>query len=127
MARQTFFPFPKNKPKGYSPATKVGNMVFVSGQVSVDEEGKLVGEGDVRAQTERVFEAIGAALKSAGASWDDVTKILGFLVNAEDFATYSAVRLERFPENGPASSTVIVKALARPELLVEIEAVAVLQ
>ena len=125
MARQTFVPFPKNKPKGYSPATRVGNMVFVSGQVAVDEEGNSVGAGDVRAQTEQVFSNMEAALKSAGAGWDDVTKLTGFLVNAEDFPTYSAVRLERFPDNGPASSTVIVKALGRPELLVEVEAIAV--
>ena len=102
-------------------------MVFVSGQVSVDENGKMVGEGDVRAQTEQVFERIDAALKSAGATWDDVTKLTGFLVNVEDFATYQAVRLERFPENGPASSTVIVKALAAPGLLVEVEAIAIIQ
>ena len=125
MSRQTFVPFPKNKPKGYSAATRVGNMVFVSGQVAVDEEGNSVGAGDVRAQTEQVFSNMEAALKSAGAGWDDVTKLTGFLVNAEDFPTYAAVRLERFPDNGPASSTVIVKALGRPELLVEVEAIAV--
>jgi 2-aminomuconate deaminase len=66
-----------------------------------------------------------AALKSAGATMDDVVKITAFLVNADDYSAYAAVRLGRFPENGPASSTVIVKALVRPELLVEIEAVAV--
>ena len=127
MARSTFFPNPENKPPGHSPATRIGNIVFVSGQVSMDSDGNTVGEGDAGAQAKQCFDNVGAALEAAGAMWDDVTKLTTFLVNADDFATFAAERLRRFPENGPASSTVIVKALASPAFLVEIEAIAVVQ
>ena len=126
MPRETFFPNPSNKPQGFSPATRVGNLVFVSGQVSTDADGGLVGGGDCAAQAEQCFDNVEAALRAAGATLDDVTKITTFLVEADDYPAYAQARLRRFPENGPASSTVIVKALAFPEYLVEIEAVAVL-
>jgi 2-iminobutanoate/2-iminopropanoate deaminase len=125
MARKAFFPNPQNKPQGFSPATRVGNMVFVSGQVAVDASGSVVGKGDARAQSEQCFKNIEAALSAAGAKLDDVTKITCFLVNGGDYTAYSSVRNSYFPENGPASSTVIISALVRPELLVEIEAIAV--
>ena len=125
MPREVFFPNPQNKPVGYSPATRVGNSVFVAGQVSVDADGNVVGKGDCGAQTQHCFDNVEAALRSAGASWDDVTKITTFLVDAGDYSAYAATRLRLFPQDGPASSTVIVKALVRPAFLVEIEALAV--
>ena len=126
MPRQTFFPNPDNKPQGFSPATRAGGLVFVSGQVAVDAGGQLVGPGDCGAQADQCFNSLEAALRAAGATLDDVTKITAFLVNADDYQAYATARLRRFPENGPASSTVIVKALVNPEYLVEIEAIAVL-
>ena len=125
MSRESFFPNPGNKPQGYSPATRVGKLVFVSGQVSVSGDGKLVGRGDCRAQSEQCFRNIDATLRSAGAAMDEVTKITAFLVNPEDYPAYASVRHQLFPENGPASSTVFIKGLVNPEFLVEIEAVAV--
>lgn len=126
MAREVFFPYPNNKPNGFSPAARVGGSVFVSGQVSTDSKGELVGAGDAGAQTEQCFKNVEAALTAAGAGWDDVAKITCFLVNAADYPAYAAARQRLFPQNGPASSTVIVSALVRPEYLVEIEAYAVL-
>ena len=127
MAREVFFPYPNNKPVGFSPVARVGKQIFVAGQVANDANGVLVGVGDARAQTEQCFKNVEAALQAAGAGWDDVTKITCFLVNADDYAAYAEVRNGIFPENGPASSTVIVTALVRPEMLVEVEAYAVLQ
>jgi enamine deaminase RidA (YjgF/YER057c/UK114 family) len=127
LAREVFFPYPNNKPVGFSPAARVGNQIFVAGQVANDANGVLVGVGDARAQTVQCFKNVEAALQAAGAGWDDVTKITCFLVNADDYAAYAQVRNGIFPENGPASSTVIVTALVRPEMLVEVEAYAVLQ
>ncbi len=127
MARQVFFPNPDNKPVGFSPAARVGNQVFVAGQVATDANGDMVGIGDAGAQSAQCFKNIEAALKAAGASWDDVTKITCFMVNADDYAAYAEVRNGIFPENGPASSTVFVKALVRPEMLVEVEAYAVVE
>lgn len=127
MAREVFFPYPNNKPVGFSPAAKVGNQIFVAGQVAADENGEMVGIGDARAQSAQCFKNVEAALNAAGAGWDDVTKITCFLVNADDYAAYAEVRNGIFPENGPASSTVIVTALVRPEMLVEVEAYAVVE
>ena len=125
MAREVFFPYPNNKPVGFSPAAKVGSQIFVAGQVAADENGQMVGIGDAKAQPAQCFKNVEAALKAAGAGWDDVTKITCFLVSADDYAAYAEVRNGIFPENGPASSTVIVTALVRPEMLVEVEAYAV--
>lgn len=126
MAREVFFPYPNNKPNGFSPAARVGGSVFVSGQVSTDANGELVGAGDAGAQSEQCFKNVEAALTAAGAGWDDVAKITCFLVNAADYPAYAAARQRLFPQHGPASSTVIVSALVRPEYLVEIEAYAVI-
>lgn len=127
MPRQVVFPNPHRKPSGFSPATRSGNMVFVSGHTSNDADGKLVGPGDCGLQAEQTFKNVDAALKAAGATMGDVTKITTFLVNVDDYPAYAAVRLGLFPENGPASSTVVVRALVRPELLIEIEAIAVVE
>lgn len=126
MAREVFFPYPNNKPNGFSPAARIGGSVFVSGQVATDANGELVGAGDAGAQSEQCFKNVEAALTAAGAGWDDVAKITCFLVNAADYPAYAAARQRLFPEHGPASSTVIVSALVRPEYLVEIEAYAVI-
>lgn len=79
MAREVFFPYPNNKPNGFSPAARVGGSVFVSGQVSTDANGELVGAGDAGAQAEQCFKNVEAALTAAGAGWDDVAKITCFL------------------------------------------------
>ena len=70
MARQVYFPNPDNKPSGFSPATRSGGAVFVSGQVPVDSSGSLVGEGDCEKQAEQCFENIRSALDSAGSSME---------------------------------------------------------
>ncbi len=123
MGRRTF---PKGGSPGYSPAASSGRLVFVSGQVALDGAGSLVGEGDCGEQARQTFRNVAAALASAGATWDDVVKLTAFLVDPADYDAYAAARLEVFPQGGPASSTVIVAALVRPEFLIEIEAVAAL-
>ena len=115
MARQVFFPNPQNKPSGFSPVTRVGNVVFVSGQIGNDTNGNLVGKGDCRAQADQCFKNIEAALSAAGATLGDLTKITTFLVNADDYPAYAAARLQLFPEDGPASSTVMITALVSPD------------
>ncbi len=126
MAREVFFPNPDSKPSGYSPATRVGNTIFVSGQVALDGDGELVGAGDCGAQAVQCLSNVGVALEAAGGAWDDAVKVTTFLVDVADYDAYAAARLATFPENGPASSTVIIAALVKPEFLIEIEAVAVL-
>ena len=127
MTRQVFFPDPNRKPSGFSPATRVKNTVFVSGQVPVDSSGNLVGESDCRIQAEQCFENIEAALRTAGASMDDVTKITAFIVRPADYPDYAKARLSKFPENGPASSSVFISGLVDPKFLIEIEAIAIVE
>jgi reactive intermediate/imine deaminase len=106
-----------------SPGVQVGEFLFISGNVAQDGNGNLVGAGDCEAQSRQVMSNIGAIAAAAGASMADVVKITCFLTDIANYAAYGKVRSETFPSNPPASSTVIVAGLVRPEYLVEVEAV----
>ncbi len=106
-----------------SPGIQIGNLLFVSGHVALDSNGKLVGAGDCEAQSRQVMANIRAVVEAAGATMGDVVKITCFLTSEADYRAYSKVRAETFPKDPPASSTVYVTALVRPELMVEVEAV----
>ena len=107
----------------YSPGMKAGDYIFVSGQIGhVDREGNKV-EG-VEAQTRQTLENMKRVLETAGASLNDVVKATVFLVKADDFAKMNEVYKSYFDKDPPARSTVIVAALARPEIIVEIEGIA---
>jgi len=107
----------------YSSATKAGPLVFVSGQIgALDDVGKPI--STVEGQTRQLLRKMKIALEAAGASLSDVTKTTVFLVNVNDFAVMNQVYKEFFPKDPPARSTVIVAGLAKPEWLVEIEAIA---
>ncbi|MBV9889320.1 MAG: RidA family protein [Rhizobacter sp.] len=102
--------------------------VYTAGQVSIDGHGAVVGAGDLAAQTAQAMRNVGLALAAAGASFADVVKITTYVVNyrPEDRAVIGAARAPFFPEAArPASTLLGVSALALPEWLVEIEAVAV--
>ena len=105
-----------------------GKTVHVSGQVSVNETGEVVGKGDFRAQVERTFENLGTALTAAGATFRDVVKITYFVVDLKpDYVpVIREVRGRHLdPQNPPASTLVGVAALVVPDWLIEIELVAV--
>ena len=103
-----------------------GKMVFVSGQVSRNAQGELVGKGDIVAQTRQVLENMKSVLAQGGATMDDVVKVTVFVTNvAEHYSQIHQVRAEYFKSDYPASTMVEVKALVQPELMIEIEAVAV--
>ena len=102
--------------------------IYTAGQVSIDESGKLVGAGDLAAQTEQVMRNVGLALAAAGADFGDVVKITTYVVNykPEHRAIVGKARAPFFAKGTPPASTLVgVSALALPEWLVEIEAVAV--
>lgn len=117
-------------PRGYSyVAIATGKMVFVAGQIALDKEGNVVGKGDLRAQTIQVLENVKACLGAAGATFADVVKLNTYVVNlkAEDLPVIREVRSGYLPAaNAPASTMVGVTALAIEGLLIEIEAVAML-
>ncbi len=106
-----------------SPGIKVGDFLFVSGHVGNDASGNLVGPGDCEAQSRQVMANIRGVVEAAGGTMANVVKITCFLTDVANYPAYSKVRSETFPNDPPASSTVIVAGLVRPELLVEVEAV----
>jgi 2-iminobutanoate/2-iminopropanoate deaminase len=110
----------------YTDAVRAGNLLFISGCVSLDADGKVVGEGDVVAQARQVFANIRLVLAAAGATFADVVKVTTFLTNIDDRARINPVRQEFFGVARPASTLVEVSALVLPEFLIEVEAVAVL-
>ena len=110
----------------YTDGVVAGNLVFVSGCIAVDGEGRLVGEGDVVAQTRQVFENIEAILAAAGASIHDVVKVTIFLTDIGDRAAVNEVRREVFGNTRPASTLVEVSKLVLDGARVEIEALALL-
>jgi 2-iminobutanoate/2-iminopropanoate deaminase len=99
--------------------------IFVSGQLARDAKGQVVGKGDMRAQIRQTGENIKAALAAAGASLSDVVKTNTYVTDIEEFFKHTDVRMEYFGAL-PTSTTVEVRRLAHPDLLVEIEAIAVL-
>jgi 2-iminobutanoate/2-iminopropanoate deaminase len=103
-----------------------GRTVFVSGQVSMDAEGNVVGEGDVKRQTETVLEHVRTVLEEAGGGMDDIVKVTVFITDMGFYDEIHEVRRRYFEEPYPASSMVEVSALIDPRLLIEIEAVAVI-
>ena len=107
----------------YTDAVRAGGLLFISGLVPVDAEGKLVGD-DVAEQTRQIFRNMELVLKAAGCGFEDVVKVTSFLLNVDDRPAINPVRMEFFGETRPASTLVEVSALAVPGALLEIEAVA---
>lgn len=107
----------------YTDAVRFGNLLFVSGAAPVDEDGRLVGEGDVVAQARQVHLNLEKVLAHAGASFVDVLKVTVFLTDVDDRVKVNEVRQEFFGSAYPASTLIEVSALAVPGMLVEIEAV----
>jgi len=114
-----------SKDASFAQGVEVGEAIYVSGQAALDENGKLVGLGDMRAQSRQTFTNIATVLAEAGAAMDDVVKITAFITDVSKYAEYTAIRKETFPRHLPASTTVAVSALVLPGLLVEVEAVAI--
>lgn len=112
---------------GYSHAAEVrgGRTVYLSGQIAVNARGEVVGEGDFTAQARQVFENLRAALAAVDLTFDAVVKLTFFLTDFVHLPQMRAVR-DEFVNTArpPASSAVQVAALVRPELLIEVEAVA---
>ncbi|MFF3721099.1 RidA family protein [Streptomyces erythrochromogenes] len=120
-------------PEGVSPGTGyshvvwgTGRFVAVSGQCAFDDKGEVVGEGDAGAQARQVFENLRRCLAAAGATFDDVVKLTYFVTDVAHLPAVRAARDAVIPADRlPASSAVQVAALVRPELLLEVEAFAV--
>jgi reactive intermediate/imine deaminase len=116
-----------SKPNGYSHVVAVrgGRTIYVSGQVPLTKDGKLVGAGDMEVQTRQVFENLKVALSAAGAEMKDVVKITIYTTDVSKLSSIRKVRDLYLPADFPASTLTEVKALFRPEVMIEIDAIAV--
>jgi enamine deaminase RidA (YjgF/YER057c/UK114 family) len=128
MAKQIINPSNMAAPTGYSYAVKkTGTPVFIAGQVALDAQGRLVGEGDVAAQVEQVFQNLRTVVEACGGSMDDVVKINIYATDPAQRPAIAAARQRHFKDGHfPASTYVVISALAAPQFLVEIEAVAMI-
>jgi reactive intermediate/imine deaminase len=119
-ANLSFLPRPEYP---YSPGTRGGGLVYTSGQVAWDADGRLVGSGDPAAQTRQVLRNVQSVLEAGGATLGDVMKCNVYLADIRHFQAMNDVFAEFFASEPPARTTVQA-ALAEPEMLVEIEAIA---
>jgi enamine deaminase RidA (YjgF/YER057c/UK114 family) len=116
-------------PAGYTHVVEVtaGRPVYIAGQIALDPTGALVGPGDIGAQTRQVFDNLQAALQAVGAGFEQLVKLTYYLVDATQLPVVREVRDQYLnPQQPPASTAVEVRRLARDDLLIEVEAVAMI-
>ena len=113
------------EPFRLSQAMRVGDLLFVSGQAAIDEQGQIVGVGDFDAQAEQTFRNLRRVLEAGGSSLERVAKVTIFLTDMANFPKIVDLRGTWFSAPYPADTIVEVTALALPELQIEIEAIAV--
>ena len=130
MEKQYLNPDTLLKPRGYTHIVTItgpAKMIFISGQVAIDKEGKLVGPGDLKTQIRQCSANLKAALEAAGATPADIVKTNTYIVNYKqsDYSAMREARGELFPDGEPPASTLVgVTSLAVDGLMVEMEAVA---
>ena len=116
-------------PTGYTHIVEVtgpNRTIYISGQIAYDKDGKIVGApGDMKAQAEQVFKNLEAALTAAGAKFSDVVKMNSYITDMSKIQAVRDVRAMYFKDVSPASTFVQVAGLVRPELLLEVEVIAV--
>ncbi len=113
------------QPTAFTHLVKTGNLMFISGQTSVDSEWNIIGKGDMAAQVRQVLKNMKSVLASQGADFSNVVKVTIYTTDADEYQTTGDIRSEYFTDGAPASTLVQIERLARPEFMVEIEAVAI--
>jgi 2-iminobutanoate/2-iminopropanoate deaminase len=127
MALERINPDDLGKPIGpYVNSVRAGRMLFISGMVAFGPDGQVVGKGDPEAQMVQVMENVAANLRAVGADFNDVAKVTIFVTDIGFRTRLSPIRERYFKGDNPASTLVEVSALAHPDLLIEMEAIAVL-
>ncbi|MFN0072554.1 MAG: RidA family protein [Chloroflexota bacterium] len=112
-------------PPTYCHVVKAGNTVYIAGQTAQNEQGEIVGKGDVTAQAEQIFANLGKALAAAGADFSHLVKITVYLTDARYREPVAAVRAKYLKPPLPASTLVVCAGLANPDYMLEIEGIAV--
>jgi reactive intermediate/imine deaminase len=110
----------------YSNSVRVtaGPLLFIAGQIAIDQQGRVVGAGDLRAQATQVLENIRAILRANGADMEAVLNVTVYVTDIRALHDIADIRLHYFPKDGPASAIVEVSRLALPELMIEMSAIA---
>jgi enamine deaminase RidA (YjgF/YER057c/UK114 family) len=112
----------------FSAAVRAGNLLFISGMTAANDQGELVGEGDIVRQTEYIFEKMGRVLEAAGASFDNIVETTEYFTTLDGYSKTAGVRRKVFGDAPwPAATGVLVAGLIRPGALIEIKATAVLE
>jgi reactive intermediate/imine deaminase len=114
-------------PTGYTHVVQVhgGRTIYIAGQVAFDQSGKVVGKGDFAAQATQVFENLKSALAAGGATFDNLVKLTTFVTDMSRMQTLRSIRAKYYGKNAPASTLVQITKLANDDLMIEIEAIAV--
>ena len=111
----------------FSPAVRVGNLVFLSGTTGTDDHGNMVGPGDIVAQTRRIFEKFSLILRSVGGNLDNIVETTDYVLSLDDYKKTAALRRELFKgPPWPAATGVVVSGLVREGALIEIKGIAAL-
>lgn len=111
----------------FSPAVRVGNLVFLSGTTGTDDQGNIVGPGDIVAQTRRIFEKFTLVLASVGADLGNIIETTDYVLSLEEYQKTAALRRELFKgPPWPAATGVVVSGLVRKDALIEIKGIAAL-
>ena len=115
-------------PTGYSHVAEVsgGRTIYIAGQVAFDKSGSVVGKRDFAAQATQVFENLKLALAAVGATFDNVVKVNTYVTDMSQIQTLREIRAKYYGKNAPASTLVEIGSLANPDLMIEIEAIAVI-
>ena len=124
MPKQHLNPSGMHTPTGYSHIVKAGDTIYVAGQVAVAPDGSVVGEGNAAAQAEQIYQNLQNALASVGAKLSDIVKPTTYILNPDDVGAVRESRLKYLNDNPPTSTLLIISRLARPEFLMEVEAIA---
>lgn len=115
-----------HRPSGYSHACRVGDTVYVAGQVATGPDGQVVGRGDFAAQAHQAYANLAAVMNQVGASWSNIAKTTVFLTDGRFLDQFLAVRRDVMQGHEPPNTLVIAAGLGAPGLLVELEAILVL-
>jgi aminoacrylate peracid reductase len=110
----------------FSPAVRVGNLLFISGTTAADETGAIVGPGDIVGQTRYIYQKFAKILNAAGAGFEHIVQTTEYITTTENYRGTAAVRREFFTAPFPTATGVIVEGLLREGALIEISAIAVL-
>ncbi len=126
MPKEFINPDSLSKPPSYSHVVKAGNLVFIAGQIAVNSSGDVVGAGDIEAQAQQIFANLDAAMKAAGGTREDIVATTVYIINRDDLPGFRKAREQFFGNVRPTSTLLLISGLARPELLLEIQAIAVI-